>query len=124
MRARLRLAADRGEKVTPPMVGAMVGVTGATIGRYEADEREPNLGMIVLLAAALGVTPAYIAFGEAATVVPVLGVEPGSIAEGVTQVPRPPKAVLQSPREAGGRGAGAGGGKSGAAKRRAAGDGR
>lgn len=64
-RARLRLSAELGEAVTPPKLAAMVDLTGEAIRRYEADQREPDLGTIVLLAAALRVTPGHIAFGEA-----------------------------------------------------------
>lgn len=91
-RARLRLSAELGEAITPPKLAAMIGTTGETIRRYEAGDREPDLGTIIVLAAALKVTPGEIAFGQACNEVPLL---PGELpplpdAEPVPRpVPRP-----------------------------------
>ena len=66
----------------------MVGLTGATVSRYEADKQEPALGIIVQLAAALGVAPGWLAFGDAAMEIPING---GAIGGQVEKVPRPPE---------------------------------
>lgn len=95
-RARLRLSAELGESITPPKLAAMIGTTGETVRRYEAGDREPDLGMIVLLAAALRVTPAEIAFGEGANAVPLLPGELPPLPD-ARPVPRPVPRPQQLP---------------------------
>lgn len=94
--ARLRLAAGRGEKITPPMIAKKIGVSSATVSRYESGSREPNLGTIVLLAAALEVTPAWLAFGEGANAVPLLPGELPPLPD-ARPVPRPVPRPQQLP---------------------------
>lgn len=96
--ARLQAAIREGRQVTQADVAQMVGVKDATVSRYEAGKAEPDLGMIVLLAAALGVTPGWLAFGEASSLTPTLG---PPIEREVRPVPRPvprPAPRSQTPR--------------------------
>lgn len=68
--ARRELAVRLRRDVTQAHVGDAVGVSGVTVSRYESGLAEPTLAMFVKLAAALGVSPGHLAFGELATQVP------------------------------------------------------
>lgn len=65
--ARLAQAARWGRAITQSEVGRDVGVTGVTIGRYEADAKEPSLEMIAKLAIDLECDAGWLAFGKAST---------------------------------------------------------
>jgi transcriptional regulator with XRE-family HTH domain len=62
-RARLRLQAELGREVSTTDVGALLGVSGVTVGRWERGDRTPDLEMIAKLAEALRTTPEWLAFG-------------------------------------------------------------
>lgn len=64
-RARLELAARLGRVVTQVEVAERMGVTGVTVGRWEAGAKQPDLETIERLANVLDVTPAWLAFGDA-----------------------------------------------------------
>lgn len=75
-RARLELAVSRGKEVSPAALGHEIGVAGYTIARYEDGGSEPNLKMLEALAAVLGVTPEWLAFGVMAESQDLLGTPP------------------------------------------------
>lgn len=77
LQARLAQAARWGRAITQSEIGRNVGVTGVTIGRYEADRKEPSLEMIVKLATELECDPGWLAFGKATASGPVDGSVPG-----------------------------------------------
>lgn len=64
LQGRLNLAASRGRTISQVEVGKALDVTGVTVGRWESGEKEPDLQTIVRLAAYLGVSPGWLAFGE------------------------------------------------------------
>lgn len=75
-------------------LGDLVSLTGATLSRYESDKQEPDLGTIVRLAAALGVSPGWLAFGEAATLTTIVNGDPAK------PLPRPlPRPDAGSPKK-------------------------
>jgi DNA-binding XRE family transcriptional regulator len=75
--ARHELAVRRGRAVTQVEIGKALGVTGVTVGRWEAGEKEPDLETITRLAAFFGVHPGWLAFGDATHLPgPVDSVEP------------------------------------------------
>lgn len=61
--ARLDLAAARRREVTQVEVGRALGVTGVTVGRWEAGGAEPSLALIRKLADFLETDPRWLAFG-------------------------------------------------------------
>lgn len=61
--ARSLLRARRGVPVTQGMVAELVGVTEGQIGHWERGRMLPDLSMIELLAAALEVSPVWLAYG-------------------------------------------------------------
>jgi transcriptional regulator with XRE-family HTH domain len=65
---RLHVGAGRGKLLTQSALARQLGVTPPTVSQWEADASEPELAMIVKIAAALGVSPGYLAFGEASDV--------------------------------------------------------
>lgn len=63
--ARLNLSARLGRQVSQLEIARELDVAGATISRWEAGEKEPDLRTIAELARVLGVSPAWLAFGDA-----------------------------------------------------------
>ena len=66
LRARLELGAlaTPVRQVTQSEIGAALGVTGVTVGRWEAGAKEPDLDTITRLARVLRVRAAWLAFGD------------------------------------------------------------
>lgn len=89
LQARLDLSARRGKTVTQVAIAEEMGVTSATVGRWEAGLKEPNLETIARLAEVLEVSAGWLAFAEEphisyrATLPP-----PGQNAENMTGVPK------------------------------------
>jgi transcriptional regulator with XRE-family HTH domain len=61
--ARLDASARSGRQITQTEIAEKLGVTQATIGRWESGAVEPDLAMIRLLAEYLGTDPRDVAFG-------------------------------------------------------------
>jgi DNA-binding XRE family transcriptional regulator len=61
--ARRELGAREGRDVSRAWVADAMGVTEATVGRWEASKVEPDLATFERLAAVLGTTPEWLAFG-------------------------------------------------------------
>lgn len=61
--ARLSLSSQLGYNVTQTAVGKALGITGTSVGRYEAGLKEPDLEMVERLSMVLRTTPCYLAFG-------------------------------------------------------------
>lgn len=57
-------ASRPGARVTQGAVGKAVGVTGVAVGAWEKGDAEPSLAVIERIAAFLGVSPAWLAWGE------------------------------------------------------------
>jgi DNA-binding XRE family transcriptional regulator len=66
LRARLEMGALSApvRQVSQSEVGAALGVTGVTVGRWEAGLKEPDLDTIARLAQVLKVNRAWLAFGD------------------------------------------------------------
>lgn len=64
--ARRRLAVAMEQDILPSDLAKMIDVPASTISRIENDERRPGEGLIVKLAEALRVTPAWLRYGAAA----------------------------------------------------------
>lgn len=62
--ARFALAARLGRNVTQAWLAGEVGVSGPTVSQWEAGVTEPTLSSVAKIAAALGVSPGWIAWGE------------------------------------------------------------
>ncbi len=62
--ARRQLAAREHRDVTQAEVGSAAGVSPVQVSRYESDLQEPSVGVVARLAAVLGVSPGWLAFGE------------------------------------------------------------
>jgi transcriptional regulator with XRE-family HTH domain len=65
LKARLEMGARRGTPVTQKEVADALGVTSATVGRWEANLKQPTLESIEALARFLSASPGYLAFGAA-----------------------------------------------------------
>lgn len=52
------------QDVTPSDLAVMLGVAPATVYRWENNEKHPSRENLVILAARLGVTPAYLVWGQ------------------------------------------------------------
>lgn len=63
-KARSLLRARRGVAVTQAQIAALVGVTEGQVGHWEKGRQKPDLEMIERLAAALEVSPEWLAFGR------------------------------------------------------------
>lgn len=63
-KARLELGAKRGRFVSQADLAAMVDLTGASVGNYEAGRTEPSYAILERLAKVLGVAPGWLAFGN------------------------------------------------------------
>lgn len=61
---RLRRSSRELRSVTQRHVADALGVTQTTVGRWEADLKEPDLATIARLAEWYGVSPGWLAFGE------------------------------------------------------------
>lgn len=61
---RLRRSSRELRSITQRHVADALGVTQTTVGRWEADLKEPTLATIVRLAEWFGVSPGWLAFGE------------------------------------------------------------
>lgn len=61
-RARLQLASTLGRPVSLREVAAAVGVSPVSVGRWEANKKEPTLATIRALAAFFQVDPCHLAF--------------------------------------------------------------
>lgn len=68
--ARRELAVREGRDVLQSDLAEELGVGGATISRWEADQAIPRDAVLVDLAAFLGVTPAYLRYGVTETAEP------------------------------------------------------
>lgn len=62
--ARLNLGAKQGRFISQAELGEMAGLTGASVGNYEAGRTEPSYLIVARLAKVLGVTAGFLAFGE------------------------------------------------------------
>lgn len=62
--ARLWKQSVERRSIVQATVAAAMGVTPPSVGRWEADIKEPNLATIARLAQWLGVSPGWLAFGE------------------------------------------------------------
>jgi transcriptional regulator with XRE-family HTH domain len=95
LEARLQLGQKRGADVRKADVARALDVTGTTVGRWEADEKEPDLETIVRLARYLEVSPAWLAFGDNAkesATPPLRGPGPNAV-----RVPDPRKSRATPP---------------------------
>lgn len=63
LQARLHYSARLGRMVTQTEVGAKLGVTGTSVGRYEQGQKEPPLATFAKLAKLYGVSPCWLCFG-------------------------------------------------------------
>lgn len=107
-RARILAGAERGKPFTQTELARTVGVTPPTVSQWESGASEPALAMIRRIGAALGVTPAYLAFGNDEPIAHIL--VPDAIADTFSQARRggaepAPAAEPTSPKKkaAGGR---------------------
>ena len=66
-RARLALSARVGKHISQAELGQMVGLTGATVGNYEAGRTEPSFDIVRTMAKVLGVPAGWLAFEEGGT---------------------------------------------------------
>lgn len=62
--ARFQLAAKRGRNVTQAWLAEQCGVAGPTVSQWESGVAEPTLRSVKKIAAALGVSPGWIAWGD------------------------------------------------------------
>lgn len=62
--ARLDAGAKRGRTFTQTELGRLVGVASATVSQWESGAGNPTLPNVERLAAVLGVSPGWLAFGE------------------------------------------------------------
>lgn len=69
--ARLNLGARRGRFISQSELGEMAGLTGASVGNYEAGRTEPSYLIVARLAKVLEVTAGFLAFGENALALPI-----------------------------------------------------
>lgn len=69
--ARLNLGAKRGRSISQAELGEMAGLTGASVGNYEAGRTEPSYLIVARLAKVLEVTAGFLAFGENSLSVPL-----------------------------------------------------
>lgn len=67
--ARLNLGAKQGRFISQAELGEMAGLTGASVGNYEAGRTEPSYLIVARLAKVLGVTAGFLAFGEETVVI-------------------------------------------------------
>lgn len=70
LRARLNRAAQLGRPISQTEVGRELGVTGVSVGRWEAGTKEPDLETLRRLAQFYVVRAGWLAFGEEAGEVP------------------------------------------------------
>lgn len=62
--ARRELGVRRVADITPAELAKEIGVTPATVYRWESNEKAPSAVSLAKLADVLGVTRSYLAFGE------------------------------------------------------------
>lgn len=68
--ARLNYGARRGRFISQAELAEMIGLTGQSVGNYEAGRTEPSYEIVRKLARVLGVTAGFLAFGEETVVIP------------------------------------------------------
>lgn len=68
--ARRELGVREHRDVTQLDLARAVGATSASISEWEADKKVPREASLVRLAKALGVTPAYLRYGEGSALPP------------------------------------------------------
>lgn len=77
--ARLWKAGAERRTIVQRDVAAAIGVSQVSVGRWEADLKEPSLATIERLAQWLGVSPGWLAFGEGEMLGPALPQSPKPI---------------------------------------------
>jgi transcriptional regulator with XRE-family HTH domain len=93
--ARFRLAAKRGRTVTQAWLAERAGVSGPTVSQWESGVTEPSLASLRKIAAALGVSPGYLAFGDESDRVPEPVPEGADVLERLTPaVTRPASEIV------------------------------
>jgi transcriptional regulator with XRE-family HTH domain len=65
--ARFSLAARLGRNVTQAWLAEQAGVSGPTVSQWESGVTEPTITSIAKIAAALGTSPGWLAWGEETT---------------------------------------------------------
>lgn len=85
--------------VTQADLAAAVGVSAATVSRWEADLAEPTTASLARLAAVLGVTRSYLAFGEGPKT-PEPPIDAGMSADDLRRIAGKPAAGKRRPNSA------------------------